>query len=286
MTAVTVTAQPRRRSRRLLGVVAEHAVLIALGAMFLVPLVFVVATALMSDQQALTGALFPHPVRWRNFADVFAQAPILRYLLNTVLYAGLATVGMLLSSYPAAYAMARIRWRGSVPALIVVLAMMMVPQQVLAVPLYVMWAKLHLVATLVPLVAPFFFGNAFSIFLLRQFLLTIPDDYADAARVDGCGELRVMVSIVGRMAKPAIAAACLFNFLSCWNSLFNPLLYVGGNPTWWTISIGLTQFKSLHAVNWNLTMAATVVFTLPIIVLFFFAQRAFVEGANLTGIKG
>jgi len=270
----------------MLAAVAEHALLIALGAMFVLPLVFVLATALMSDRQALTGALIPDPVRWRNFTDVFEQAPILRYLLNTVLYAGLATVGMLLSSYPAAYAMARIRWRGGVPALIIVLAMMMVPQQVLAVPLYVMWAKVHLVATLVPLIAPFFFGNAFSVFLLRQFLLTIPDEYGDAARVDGCGELRVMVSIVGRMARPAIAAACLFNFLNCWNSLFNPLLYVGGNPKWWTISIALTQFKSLHAVNWNLTMAATVVFTVPIIVLFFFAQRAFVEGANLTGIKG
>lgn len=283
MTTMTLTGRARRR---LLAGVAEHAVLIALAAMFLIPLVFVVATALMSDRQALTGALIPDPVKWTNFADVFATAPVLRYLLNTLLYAGLATVGMLLSSYPAAYALARVRWRFGGAALIVVLAMMMIPQQVVAVPLYVMWARMHLVATLVPLVAPYFFGNAFSIFLLRQFLLTIPDEYADAARVDGCGELRVMVSIVGRMAKPALAAACLFNFLSCWNSLFNPLLYVGGNPDWWTISIGLTQFKSLHAVNWNLTMAATVVFTLPIIVLFFFAQRAFVEGANLTGIKG
>jgi multiple sugar transport system permease protein len=206
--------------------------------------------------------------------------------LNTFLYAGLATLLLLASSIPVAYGLAKLRWRGREAAFLVVLVAMMLPPQVTVIPIYVMWAKLHLVGTLWPLILPNLLGDAFSIFLLRQFFLTIPDEYLDAARVDGCGEFRILTTVVLRLAKPAIAAVALFSFLFCFNDFFGPLLYTGESPDSWTLSVGLAQFRTLHQVQWNLTMAATLIVIAPVVILFFLAQRAFVEGVTLTGVKG
>jgi multiple sugar transport system permease protein len=273
------------RRRRVLIFVAEHAVLIALAIAFLAPLVFIIATSLMTTQQALSPDLLPNPVSW-NFDDVFHRAPLLRYAGNTFLYAGLSTLGVVLSSVPVAYALARLRWRGRNAALLLVLAMMMLPPQVTVVPLYSFFSDLHLTGTLWPVIVPNFFGDAFSIFLLRQFFMTIPEEYSDAARVDGAGELRVMISVVSRLARPAIAAVALFAFLFAWNDFFLPLLYTSENPDSWVTSIGLSQFRNLHQVQWNLTMAATLLVMLPVVLVFFLAQKAFVEGVTLTGVKG
>jgi multiple sugar transport system permease protein len=274
------------RRKRLLIAVADHSVLIVLGIAFLAPFVFMVLTALMTNAQALTPKLWPHPFAFHNIVEVFNQAPMLRYAANTFLYATLATIGLVVSSVPVAYALACLRWRGRNVAFVAVLVSMMLPPQVTVIPVYVMFAHLHLVGTIWPLIIPNWFGDAFSIFLLRQFFLTIPPEYADAARIDGCGEFRIMVQVVARLAKPAIAAVALFSFLLCWNDFWGPLLYTIQNPAHWTLSVGLAQFRNLYTVNWNLVMAGTVVFTAPVIVLFFFAQKAFVEGITLTGVKG
>jgi multiple sugar transport system permease protein len=165
--------------------------------------------------------------------------------------------------------------------------MMMLPPQVVIIPMYLFWAKqLHLSGTLWPLIIPMAFGDAYSMFLLRQFLLTIPGEYLDAARVDGCGEWRTLLRIVVPMAKPAISAVALFQFFYCWNDYFGPQIYASENPSAWTLSYGLETFKGAHHVNWNLTMAATLLVMAPVIILFFFAQRAFIEGVTLTGVKG
>jgi multiple sugar transport system permease protein len=203
-----------------------------------------------------------------------------------MIYAGLATLGLLLSSIPVAYALSRLRWRGRNAVFMVVLIALMLPPQVSVVPLYVMWTKLNLVGTLWPLIIPNWFGDAFSIFLLRQFLLTIPQEYLDAARVDGCGEFRILTTVVLRLAKPGIAAVALFSILYTFNDFFLPLLYTIDSPDHWTVPIGLAQFRSLHQVQWNLTMAATLLVMAPVIIVFFLAQRAFVEGVTLTGVKG
>jgi multiple sugar transport system permease protein len=254
--------------------------------MFLAPFVFIVLTSLMTNNQALSPKLWPDPFQWGNFAEVFHTAPIWRYGLNTTIYAVLATVGVLLSSIPVAYALSRLRWRGRDAVFILVLVAMMLPFQVTVVPVYVLFSKLHLVGSLWPLIIPNFLGDAFSIFLLRQFFMTIPEEYADAARVDGCGEIRILVSVFLRLAKPAIAAVALFEFLFCFNDFFGPLLYTSEDPSNWTLSLGLAQFRTIYQVQWNLTMAATLLFMAPVIVLFFLAQRAFVEGVTLTGVKG
>jgi multiple sugar transport system permease protein len=274
------------RRKRFLLAVANHSLLIAAAVAFIAPFVFITLTALMTNDQALSARLWPRPFAWHNFVDVFTTAPVWRWALNTLQYSALATLGVVISSVPVAYALARLQWRGRNAAFMVVLIALMLPPQVSVVPLYVMWAKLHLVGTLWPLIIPNWLGDAFSIFLLRQFFLTIPEEYLDAARVDGCGELRILGTVVVRLAKPAIAAVALFSFLYTFNDFFLPLLYTGEASKHWVLSIGLSEFRSLHQVQWNLTMAATLLVMAPVIVVFFLAQKAFVEGVTLNWVKG
>ncbi|GAA3102358.1 carbohydrate ABC transporter permease [Streptosporangium carneum] len=276
----------RGRARRILYWIATHAVAVALSLMFLGPLAFVALTALMTDEQALTGDLWPTSWNWGNFGEVFARSHMLTWIGNTFMYAGLATLFMLLSSIPVAYAMARFRFRGRKLAFFAVITMMMLPPQVVAVPVYLIWARFDLTGTLWPLILPMLLGDAFSIFLLRQFLITIPREYTEAARVDGCSDLRTLVSVILPMSRPAIAAVALFQFFYCWNDYYGPLLYAQISEENWTLSLGLASFRALHSVQWNLTMAATILVMAPVIIVFFFAQRVFIEGVTLTGVKG
>src|SRR6266498_632783 len=278
---------PTIRRRRILMSVANHSVAIALSLAFLLPFVFIVATALMTNQQALSPNVWPHPFVWSNFNTVFHSFPFVRYSLNTITYAGLATVGVVVSCVPVAYALSRLQWRGRQIAFVLVLSTLMLPPQVTIVPLYLIFVRLHWIGSLKPLIIPMFIGDAFSIFLLRQFFLTIPQELSDAARVDGAGELQILTRVIVPLAKPAIAAVALFQFLYSWNDFFSPLVYAGSNPNSWTLAVALQQFTSLsRGVLWNLQMAASVLFMLPVIVIFFFAQKVFVEGVTLTGVKG
>lgn len=260
--------------------------LIATSMMFLLPMVFVLATALMTDRQSLTREIWPRPFQFGNFADVFDRIDLIRFTWNTTQIAVLSTVGIVVSSIPVAYALSRMRWRGRQVVFLLVLATLMLPFQVTVVPLYVVFVRLHWINTLRPLIVPSFFGDAFSIFLLRQFFLTVPEELSDAARVDGASEWQIMTRVVVPLAKPAIAAIALFNFLYNWNDFFGPLLYLGTNPKLYTLGLALSEFRTMHHVEWNLTMAASILFMLPVIVLFFLAQRVFVEGVTLTGVKG
>jgi multiple sugar transport system permease protein len=297
MSVAAVPLERRRvpravRRKRFLIAVADHSLLIAAAIAFLAPVTFIALTALMTNNQALSTHLWPSPFRWHNFVEAFTQAPLLHWTLNTLMYAGLATLGVLLSSIPVAYALAKLRWRGRNVVMLIVLVALMLPPQVSVVPLYVMWAKLgnavgfNFIGSLWPLIIPAWLGDAFSIFLLRQFFMTIPEEYLDAARVDGCGELRILTTVVLRLAKPAIAAVALFSVLYTFSDFFLPLLYLSDNPDNWVVSLGLSEYRSLHQVQWNLTMAATLLVMAPVIIVFFLAQKAFVEGVTLTGVKG
>ncbi|GGQ20763.1 sugar ABC transporter permease [Streptomyces roseolilacinus] len=273
--------------KRLLHWIAVHALGVAAALFFVLPFVFVGLTSLMSDEQALTRDLVPDTWEWGNYAAVFRVEGFALWWRNTLLYAGLGTVLTVVSSVPVAYALARFRFRGRRLVLMLVVAMMMLPPQVVVIPMYLFWAKqLDLSGSLWPLIVPMAFGDAFSIFLLRQFLLTIPDEYLDAARVDGCGELRTLLRVVLPMARPGVAAVALFQFFYAWNDYFGPQIYASENPAAWTLSYGLESFKGAHHTDWNLTMAATVLVMAPVVVVFFFAQKAFVEGVTLTGVKG
>src|SRR3954464_9864826 len=276
-----------RRRKQTLQWVAVHSLAIAAALFFVLPILFVFQTSVMSDQQALTGTLWPRSWHWGNYMEVWRTPGFLTWWRNSVTYAVLGTVLTVVSSLPVAYALAKLRFRGRNLSLTMVIAMMMLPPQVVIIPMYLFWAKqLHLSGTLWPLIIPLAFGDAFSIFLLRQFLLTVPKEYVEAAKVDGCSDLRALLRIVLPMSRPAIAAVALFQFFYLWNDYFGPQIYTSENPAAWTLSYGLGSFKSAHHTNWNLTMAATLLVMAPVIAVFFLAQKAFIEGVTLTGVKG
>jgi multiple sugar transport system permease protein len=287
-TTTTRVESPRPTSRRpRLEWIALHSLGIALGLLFVLPFVFIALTAVMTDEQTLTRELWPQTWQWHNFVETWQTPGFATWWRNTIMYAVLGTTLTMLSSYPVAYALARFRFRGRTFAMAVVIATMMLPPQVVIVPMYLVWAQqFHLSGTLWPLIIPMAFGDAFSIFLLRQFLLTIPSEYVDAAKVDGCGDFKAMLKIAIPMSRPAIAAVALFQFFYCWNDYFGPQIYASENPGAWTLSYGLESFKGAHHTDWNLTMAATLLVMAPVIIVFFFAQRAFIEGVTLTGVKG
>jgi multiple sugar transport system permease protein len=287
MASISLARPAGHRPHPVLEWIAVHAVAVALGLLFVLPFVFVFLTSVMTDQQTLTKDLWPQTWQWSNYIDVWHTGGFATWWRNTILYATLGTALTLVSSIPVAYALAHFRFRGRNLAMMVVVATMMLPPQVVIVPMYLFWAKeLHLSGSLWPLIIPLAFGDAFSIFLLRQFLLTVPKEYIEAARIDGCSDFGAMLRIVLPLSRPAIAAVALFEFFCLWNDYFGPQIYTSENPAAWTLSYGLASFKSAHHTNWNLTMAATLLVMAPVIAVFFFAQKAFIEGVTLTGVKG
>ncbi|HVX46229.1 MAG TPA: carbohydrate ABC transporter permease [Mycobacteriales bacterium] len=276
-----------RRWQRVLVVVADHCVLIGVCLALLLPFLFVIGVALMPDDEALGNGLFPHHLDWGNFNRVLKLFPFWHYLLNSVLYSGLAIVGVLISSLPVAYALSRLQWRGREAVMLLILATMMLPTAVTSVPLYSIYLNLGWIGSLKPLIVPMFFGDAFSIFLLRQFLRTIPAELSDAARVDGAGDIAIMLRVIVPLARPALVAVALFNLVYTWNDFFTPLVYSGSNSNAWTLTVALSQFTTLQrGALYNLQMAGTLLFMAPIIVVFLLAQRKFVEGVALTGTTG
>jgi multiple sugar transport system permease protein len=268
---------------------AVRVVLILVGITFMLPFYWMISTSLKPDAQL---AVFPpiwvpHPLMWSNYVDAVTLIPFVLYLKNTLIICTAVVAGVVLSSSLCAYGFARISWPGRNVLFLLMLATLMLPYQVTALPLYVVFVKVfHWVPGLKPLIVPSFFGDAFSIFLLRQFFRSIPDELADAARVDGANDWQIMTRVIVPLAKPAIAAVALFNFLYAWNDFFAPLLYVGEDNKSWTLAIGLSEFKALHHVQWNLTMAASLEFMIPVVILFFLMQRVFIEGITVTGVKG
>ncbi|MGD9146614.1 MAG: carbohydrate ABC transporter permease [Anaerolineae bacterium] len=231
--------------------------------------------------------------QWQNFADAMTRGSrpgmnvnFWTYLRNTTVIAVLAIIGTLLSCAPVAYGFARIRWPGRDLVFVLVLSTMMLPYQVTMIPLFLFFTEtLRWGDTILPIVVPTFFANAFDIFLLRQFFRSIPEDLMDAARIDGASEFRIFTSIILPLSKPVLATITIFTFLWAWNDFLTPLLYLN-HPENFTMALGLQDFQGQRNVAWNQLMAASVVFTVPIIILFFFAQRSFIEGIKLTGTKG
>jgi multiple sugar transport system permease protein len=230
--------------------------------------------------------------RWQNYVDAMRRAtrPGLNvnfgtYIRNSLIIAFFCIIGTLVSCAPAAYGFARIQWPGRDILFVLVLSTMMLPFQVTMIPLYVFFTtRLHWADTFYPLIVPTFLGNGFDIFLLRQFFRTIPQELCDAARVDGASELRIFLRIVLPLSVPVLTTISVLTFLWAWNDFQGPLLYLT-DPRNFTMALGLQDFQGRHEVAWNLLMAAAVVFTLPIIVAFFFAQRTFIQGVKMTGLK-
>jgi multiple sugar transport system permease protein len=274
---------------------AVHAVLILGALLFLFPLVWMIATSLkpIEETMRMPPRLLPSHVMLENYpragmyqSDKLGFVPFLRYALNTLYVAGLGVVGAVLSNALVAYGLARIPWRGRDLLFGATIATMMIPGAVLMVPIYVMFRRLELIGTFAPLWAPAFFGSAFNIFLLRQFFMTIPFELSDAARVDGCSEWSIFKDIILPLSKPALAVVALFHFLFAWNDFLNPLIYLTDQRDF-TLALGLQFYQSQHGgTEWNMLMAASTLVVLPVIVLFFFTQRTFIQGITVTGLKG
>lgn len=273
--------------RKRIATAAVYVVLIALSISFLAPFALMVSTSLKIEERIFTEHIewIPHPIRWQNYTEALQSFPFLLYLRNTLFVCALVVVGTVISSALPAYGFARLRWKGRDVMFLIMLATIMLPAQVTMLPVFVMFRTIGWTGTYLPLVVPPFFGSAFAIFLLRQFFLTIPQELSDAARIDGCSEWRIFWQIIVPLSVPALATVALFAFIGAWTDFINPLVYLTDENTY-TLAVGLQTFVGRHSSEWNLLMAAATVVTLPLMVVFFFTQRLFIEGITLTGIKG
>ena len=222
---------------------------------------------------------------WRNYSDAFKKIDFFLNLRNTLFICVSCVIGVVLSCSLVAYSFARIPWRGRDTVFVAVLATMMLPYQVTLIPLFAVYSKLGWVGTFKPLTIPAFFGVPFYIFLLRQFFMGIPQDLSAAARIDGCSEFGIFWRIILPLSKPAIATTGLFTFLFEWGDFLNPLVYLQDDRQY-TLAIALQQFQSQHESMWGPLMAMSTAITIPIIIVFFLAQKTFIQGITLTGLKG
>ena len=269
------------------GRFAVYAALVALSIVFIAPFVWMISTSLKTGpgSSAIPQQWIPDPFVWSNYPTALGKINFPIALRNTLIYAIPAVLGTVVSCSLVAYGFARIRWPGRDIVFLVLLATMMLPGQVTFIPLYVIFAKLGWVGTFLPLIIPTFLGNPFFIFLLRQFFLGIPAELSDAARIDGAGELRILTQVIIPLSWPALITVGLFTFIDKWTDFFGPLVYLQ-DPSLQPLSLALQTFQSAHKTDWPLSMAASVVITAPLVIIYFFAQRKFIEGITLTGIKG
>ncbi len=224
--------------------------------------------------------------QWGNYKEaVHEMREFPRYLRNSLILCTLTVIGTVLSCSIVAYGFSRVEWKGRNTLFLVVLATMMIPFPVTMVPLYGLFRELGFIGSLKPLWVPTFFGTAFNIFLLRQFFMTIPRDLSEAARIDGCSEFMIFIKIILPLAKPAVTVVALFQFLYAWNDFLGPLIYLTDQKDF-TLALGLQFFQSQQGgTQWHYLMAASALVLLPVLLLFFFTQRTFIEGVSMSGLK-
>jgi multiple sugar transport system permease protein len=263
----------------------RYALLVAGTIAFGIPLFWMVSTSLKPDSELFGGALWPRTAMWSNYARAVESFPFVRYGANTLFLTGVNIVGTVISAAMAGYAFSRLRWPGRDAIFLVLLATMMIPPQVTMIPVFLLFRWLGWYNTYLPLTVPAFLGGtAFFIFLMRQFFRTLPKDLEEAARIDGCGQLRTFWSVMLPLTKPALATVGIFTFVGVWNDFMTPLIYLSDGDRY-TLALGLQSFVTESLTEWNLMMAASTLVLVPLLALFFFAQKYFVEGIALTGTK-
>ncbi|MBM7568209.1 multiple sugar transport system permease protein [Paenibacillus sacheonensis] len=264
-----------------------HVILIVFSLFFLIPIYIMLSTSLKTQAETLIFPIQLIPESWKfsNYSNVFTLIPFGRYFFNTTFISVMNIVGVLFSCPLAAYALARLQWKGREFIFYVTLGVMMIPYASTMVPVYMIFTKAHMIGSYWPLILPAFFGSPFFIFLLRQFFKGMPRDLEDAARVDGCSELDIYAKIFLPLTKPALLTIIIFQLINSWNDFMGPLIYLQESSKY-TLQIGLQQFKLAHGTDWPSMMAAAFLISMPIVVLFFFMQKRFMEGITFTGIKG
>jgi len=273
---------------------ATHVALVAASTLFVMPMLWMLTTAVKPIEETMTSPprWIPSQVLWENFpkavtygSEQLGYIPFLAYAVNTSIITVLCVIGSVVSNAVVGYSFARLRWPGRDLFFGITLATMMVPFPVTMVPSFALFKWLGWVGTFKPLWVPSFFAGAFSIFLLRQFFKTIPMDLAEAAKIDGASEFQIFSDIILPLSRPALAVTALFTFMGAWNDFLGPLIYLVDQRTF-TLSLGLQAYQTQHGgTPWNLLMAASAMVILPVVIVFFFAQKAFIQGIATSGLK-
>lgn len=290
----TTTPEPRmprlflnytqiQRIERTLG----YLTVLAVALLMVLPLYWMVATALKGPDQtfALPPEWVPNPVAWENFARVFEEVPFGRFILNTAFLVVMNIIGQLFAVTLVAYGFARLRFPGRSILFLLMLSTLMIPYHVTLVPRFVLFAKLGWTNTYLPLIVPAFTGSSFLIFMVRQYMMSIPFDLDEAAYIDGASRFDVFRLIILPLSRPALVLVVVFTFVGTWNDFLQPLIYLN-DPQLFTVSLGLSFFQGTRETNWNLLMAGSLLATLPPLLLFFVAQRQLIGGISVEGLKG
>jgi multiple sugar transport system permease protein len=277
-----------------LAQIAKYLVLLVCTISFLLPFYWMATSAVKDDNQVFTipPVWIPNPAHWENFWNAWQVNNFNAYVINTVVrYAIPATIGTVVSSAFVAYGFARIRWPGRDVLFGLCIATMMVPYMVVMVPLFITFKQFGWINTFLPLTVPAYFGNPFFIFMLRQFYRSLPEELSDAARIDGASELGILLRVIMPLTKPALTVVALFSFLNAWNDYLGPLIYINQGSLY-VLAQGIENLRQsvsqvgATALAYPYLMAVSTIVTFPIVIAFFFTQRAFIEGISLTGLKG
>ncbi len=268
-------------------IIATTLVLIVVSAVFLVPFFWMAASSLKrpADLFIVPMQWLPHHPQWRNYVRIFSEFPFLLDLRNTGLLVVVNIVAAVVSNTLIAYGFSRVEWRGREVLFYVVLATLILPFQVVMIPLFILFHRLHWIGTFLPLTVPGFFGTAFFIFLLRQFFFSIPNELSYAAKIDGANEFMIYRRVVLPLSTPAITTVVIFSFLRTWNDFIGPLIFLTDNRLY-TLSLGAQQIMHNLDPKWDMLLTLGVMMTCPVLVIFFLLQKYFIEGIAMTGIKG
>ncbi|GIO16329.1 sugar ABC transporter permease [Cohnella xylanilytica] len=264
-----------------------YLLLVCGGVVFMIPFVWMLSTSLKGSAGLfdIPPKWIPEPVQWRNYVDAVLAFPFWNYTVNTLIITAANMAGTMISSSLVAYAFARLRWPGRGAWFVVMLATMMLPGQVTMIPMFILFKHLGWLNTFLPLTVPSFFGSAIYIFLLRQFFMTIPREFTEAAKIDGAPEFMIYWRIFLPLSGATMATIAIFTFMGTWNDFMGPLIYLN-DPDKFTLALGLRSFQQAFGTRWNVMMACSIIVMLPSLILFFTCQRYFIEGITLTGIKG
>jgi multiple sugar transport system permease protein len=289
MTTATINrpAARARQWRATIGYLILHLLMITLGITFLLPLAWVISTSLKLPGQVFVTPIewIPTEPRWSNYPDVFARLPFHLFIRNSFYITIMGTLGIVLSSLTVAFGLSRLRWPGRDLLFTVLLATMMLPGVVTMIPVFIIFKEIGWIGTFYPLWVPAWFGGAFYIFLMRQYMMTLPIELDEAAKIDGASNFRILWQVIAPLCGPAIVTVTIFAFLQHYNAFMEPLIYISDNEMF-TLPLGLLWFQGRFGNFWHLVMAASMITITPVIILFFVAQRYFVQGAQFTGLAG
>lgn len=276
-----------RKKRERINLTVSYILIIICSIFFIIPLAWMIVTALKSPQELAQGVFFPTKIRIENFAKAVKAIPFWQYTINSLYYAILGTIGATLSTTFTAYAFAKLKWPGRDKIFLVMISTLVIPAQVIQIPLFILYNKLGWMDTYNPLIIPTFFGvgAAANIFLLRQFFMGIPDSLMESAKLDGASQFAIFRTIMLPLVRSIVIVIAIMSFMGFWNDFYGPLLYIS-DPDYFPLAYGMRVFASQYANQYNLMMAAALIITIPSLVLFFTAQKQIIDSVSHTGMKG